>query len=190
MRENDLAEVDATRQLVLDEMDRMARLVEELILLAKSRRPGFLRLEQTDVGLLTTGLFDKVRALAKRDWRLGSVAQGQTALDGQRVTQAVIQLASNAVRHTSDDDVISIGSRLDPESLSLWVIDTGAGIPPDVQREIFERFKRGTDTGDGSGLGLAIVAAIAQAHHGDVLVESSPGEGARFEIKIPRKRLW
>lgn len=69
MRENDLAEVDATRQLVLDEMDRMARLVEELILLAKSRRPGFLRLEQTDVGLLTTGLFDKMRALAKRDWR-------------------------------------------------------------------------------------------------------------------------
>ena len=190
MSETDSAEVDATRTLVLDEMDRMARLVEELILLAKSRRPGFLRLEQTDLATLTASLFDKMRGLAPRDWRLGKVAKGAGALDGQRVTQAMLQLASNAVRHTDEDDVISVGSSLDATTLSLWVRDTGNGIRSADQAEIFERFKQGTQAGEGSGLGLAIVSAIVEAHRGEVNVESRLGQGATFTIRIPRGQTW
>jgi signal transduction histidine kinase len=190
MRETDPAEVDATRDLVLDEMDRMSRLVEELILLAKTRRPDFIHPESVDVDTLTETLYDKMRALATRDWRLDSTARVTATLDPQRVTQALLQLASNAVRHTDEGDLVAVGSRADVDSLRLWVRDTGDGIDPADQARIFERFRRGTAAGEGSGLGLAIVRAIAQAHGGDVSVASTLGEGSTFTITIPREQPW
>jgi signal transduction histidine kinase len=114
--------------------------------------------------------------------------------DGQRLTQALLQLADNAVRHTGEDDEIAIGSALDPRGgVRLWVRDTGSGVAPQDRDRIFERFARARDaqgrTGEGSGLGLAIVTAIAQAHGGGVELESTPapapGHGATFTLVLP-----
>ncbi len=102
----------------------------------------------------------------------------------------MLQLASNAVRHTDEDDVISVGSSLDATTLSLWVRDTGDGISSADQAEIFERFKHGDEPGEGSGLGLAIVRAIVEAHRGEVSVESRLGQGSTFTIKIPSGQTW
>jgi signal transduction histidine kinase len=193
MRESDSAEVSATRELVLDEMDRMARFVEELTLLAKSRRPDFLRRTETDVGPLTEAVFDKMRGLAPRDWRLDEEAEGVIQVDSQRITQATLQLASNSVRHTGEGDVIAVGTRLDEEMLVMWVRDAGTGVATDVRDKMFERFSQGPGACEGSGLGLAIVNAIARAHDGVVAVDSRPGEGATFTIMIPRqerRRTW
>jgi signal transduction histidine kinase len=183
-------EVDSTRDLVLDEMDRMSRLVEELILLAKTRRPDFVRRQPVDVRALTESLFEKMRALALRDWRLDGAAPVQADLDPQRMTQAMLQLASNAVRHTDEDSLVAVGSAADERGLRFWVRDAGDGIEAADQVRIFERFRRGTSAGEGSGLGLAIVRGIAQAHGGDVTVTSTLGIGSTFTITVPREQPW
>jgi two-component system, OmpR family, sensor kinase len=180
-------ETEATRDLVLDEVDRMGRLVDDMIVLAKTGRPDFLQPAEADAGILTDEVLDKVRALGDREWKLDERAEGSVFVDSQRVTQALVQLAKNAVQHTDPGDVIAIGSRNDAESVRWWVRDTGPGVPPEDTERIFDRFQRGDRArGDGgSGLGLSIVRAIATAHGGDVLLDSSPGEGATFTLVVP-----
>jgi signal transduction histidine kinase len=186
--ERNVEEVEATRALVLDEIDRMSRLVEDLVMLAKAQRPDFLRLQPVDVGVLTDDVFDKSRALGKRIWQLDSRGTGTVLADSQRLTQALLQLATNAIQHTGRQDTVAVGSFVHAAEVRLWVRDTGAGVPSTHATRIFERFQRGPDSRskDGSGLGLSIVQAIAEAHGGYVELDSEPGEGAVFTVIIPR----
>jgi signal transduction histidine kinase len=176
--------------LVTDELDRMNRIVNDLLLLAKAQQPNFLAFELVDVGGLTGGLLDKASALGDRRWVLDASAVGTIDADRQRLTQAVIQLAQNAVQHTNPGDMIGIGSAISGGRASLWVRDTGPGITPEMQERIFERFTRGVArrSGTGAGLGLAIVRAIAEGHGGAVRVDSTPGAGATFTIEVPVDR--
>jgi two-component system, OmpR family, sensor kinase len=180
-------DTEATRDLVLDEVDRMARLVDDMIVLAKSGRPDFLQPGEVDAGMLTDEVLDKVRALGDRAWKLDERAEGTVVVDAQRVTQALVQLATNAVQHTSPGEVIALGSAVDGAHARWWVRDTGPGVSPADRERIFERFQRGHHArgSDGSGLGLSIVQAIAAAHGGEVLLESTPGEGATFTLVVP-----
>jgi signal transduction histidine kinase len=177
-----------TLELVDDELDRMGRLVNDLLLLAKASRPDFLQPQTLDLDDLTRELYTKASGLAKRDWRLGGVASGRIVGDRQRLTQAVMNLSQNAVNHTGPGDAVELGSRLVNGGVRLWVQDTGPGVPQHEQQRIFERFARAEGSarrGDGSGLGLAITRAIAEAHGGRVELESQPGDGARFTVAIP-----
>ncbi len=185
-------EVAETRDLLLDEVDRMSRLVEDLVLLAKARRPDFLSPRQVSLDQLTHALLAKARALGDRDWRLDGTAEAQIIVDEQRITQAVLQLAGNAVKHTDPGDVVAIGSSYDGARVRLWVRDVGDGVPDDDRQHIFERFGRSTvRPGDeGFGLGLSIVKAIAVAHDGSVTVSDAPGGGARFELELPKEGAW
>lgn len=179
-------DVDVTRDLVLDELDRMSRLVDELVLLAKAQRPDFLQLETFDVGVLVDEVLHKARGMAPRRWVLDHRAAGDIVGDPQRVTQALLQLAANAVRHGNPDGTIALGSAFDGFEVRLWVRDDGPGVAPEDAERIFDRFSRGAGTrGEGSGLGLAIVQAIAQAHGGQAHVEDAPGGGARFVLTLP-----
>jgi signal transduction histidine kinase len=174
--------------LVTDELERMSRIVNDLIILAKAERPDFLQLDTVDVATLTEEVLAKARGLAPRDWRLEQVARGRVVADRQRLTQALIQLAQNAAAYTVDSDPIALGSELRDGEVRLWVRDSGPGIPPEDQERIFRRFSRGRGgrrSSESAGLGLAIVRAIAEAHHGRVEVESRPGEGATFTMVIP-----
>lgn len=184
----DPEDVTSTRELLLDEIDRMTRMVEDLLILAKARRPDFVRPEPTEVVALGEGIAARCQALADRNWRTELTATGTADLDAQRITQAMLQLADNAVRHTAPDAAITIGSRREGSDLHFWVGDTGTGIDPMVRDSLFERFV--TTGGDaGAGLGLSIVQAIARAHGGSVLVEDGlAGSGALFRIVIPTPR--
>jgi signal transduction histidine kinase len=185
---DDPADVAATRELLLDEIDRMSRMVDDLIVLAKAGRPDFIRISAVDAGTLTEQVLGKMAATAARDWQVDARAEGSVLVDPQRITQALTQLISNAVRHTRPGDVVAVGSDRRPGLVRWWVRDTGTGIAEDEQEAIFERFHQGTGAagrGDGSGLGLSIVQAIAGSHGGRVEVRSSPGQGATFVLTVP-----
>jgi signal transduction histidine kinase len=186
---NDPGEVEETRALLLDELDRMSRLVEDLVLLAKARRPDFVRPSEVELGRLTDEVLDKARALGDRIWRVDERSEARLHMDSQRITQALLALAHNAVKFTLPGAVIAVGSSADAQAAEarLWVRDTGCGIAAEDQERIFERFGR-AETGrgvEGSGLGLAIASAIADAHGGRVEVDSAPGAGSTFTLVLP-----
>ncbi|MDN4161848.1 sensor histidine kinase [Nocardioides abyssi] len=192
---HDPVDVEETRALLLDEIDRMARLVGDLILLAKSDRPDFVLPTEVHLGELTEDVLAKVRGLGDRDWRLDGTADRLVRVDGQRLTQALLQLADNAVKHTGPGDLVAIGSSYDAaappgERLRLWVRDGGPGVPAEDREAVFERFGRSAvpDGDEGFGLGLSIVHAIVAAHGGSVAVTDDRPEsphGARFTITLP-----
>jgi two-component system OmpR family sensor kinase len=175
-----------TLELVLDEVKRMGRMVDDLILLAKSNEPDFLRLEPVDVSALTNELHAKASALGARDWRIDATGRGIIVADRQRLTQAVVQLAQNAVEHTEAGAEIGLGSDVSPGGARFWVRDTGSGVAAEERERIFERFERGSNAnGEGAGLGLAIVSAIAKAHGGRTDLDGARNAGATFSITVP-----
>ena len=183
----DAQDVESTRALVLDEVDRMARLVTDLLLLAKAQRPDFVRGEPTDVEALTDGALERARGLGDRRWVLDDASPALVSLDAQRITQALLQLAHNAVQHTTDGDEIGIGSSIDGDRLELWVRDTGVGVPDEIREHLFDRFAQGEPGHDGFGLGLSIVSAIAEAHGGRAELDPARPDrvGATFRLVIP-----
>lgn len=183
--ETDPEERKATITLITDEIERMSRIVEDLLLLAKADRPDFFTMNPVNVSELTTDAYRKAAVLCTREWQLESTANVTIRADGQRLTQAMMQLAQNACEHTVDGASIRIGSRVENGLVKLWVHDSGGGVPPAEAQRIFERFVKGSERPDGSGLGLAIVAAIAKAHGGHAHVSPDSGVGARFELVFP-----
>ena len=112
-------------------------------------------------------------------------------VEENKIRQVVANLVGNAMRFTPPDTAIEIGVGIDPERrvAILSVIDHGEGIPPQIRGKIFERFWRADSSRQratgGSGLGLAIVAAIVEAHGGEVEVVETPGGGATFRVSLP-----
>lgn len=177
-----------TVELLLDEIDRMSRLVAELSMLARADRPEFLQRSAIDLSAFTEAAFRKAAGLAERRWQLLNCGTGMVEADSDRLTQCLMNLAENAVRHTRPQDRIEIGSGRDGDgTVRLWVADSGSGIEPAIQHRIFDRFVRGGTRSDeaGSGLGLSIVKAIMAAHGGRVIVTSEPGLGSTFTLLIP-----
>ncbi|MGB4892412.1 MAG: HAMP domain-containing sensor histidine kinase [Propionicimonas sp.] len=189
MDEMDPEEVASTRALTIDELDRMGRLVDDLITLAKSEHIDFVKRELVDVGRLTDETLERATALGDRHWILDDLADVQAFVDPQRVTQAWLQLAANAVRYSAEDSTIALGSSVAGDELRLWVRDEGVGIAPDEQSIVLTRFGRASHSAgadeEGAGLGLAIVNSIAQAHQGRIVIDSTPGRGSTFTIVLP-----
>ncbi|MBP2413947.1 signal transduction histidine kinase [Arthrobacter stackebrandtii] len=187
MMSEDPAERAETIALVTDELDRMARIVNDLLLLAKSQQPDFVVPQEVELMELMVDALSKASMLGPQNWTLDELAEGHIAADGQRLTQALMQLASNAVNHTPPGGTIALGSTYDDGTLLLWVRDTGAGIAEEDQAGIFSRFHRGPNSGHsaGAGLGLSIVKSIAEGHGGSVTVASSLGAGSIFTMLLP-----
>jgi signal transduction histidine kinase len=187
----DLVEDEAERaemvSIATAEIERMNRIVEDLLLLARAERPGFLTLETVDLGELVGDIHRRALALGDREWRLeASDATGMVQLDPQRVTQAMMQLADNASQHTGNGELIRIGARRSEDLVTFWVHDSGPGIPPEEAERVFQRHARGNSrrAGSGLGLGLSIVSTIAAAHGGRARAVTS-ATGARIEIELP-----
>jgi signal transduction histidine kinase len=185
-------EQEATVRLVLDELGRMTRMVEDLHSLAEAEHPDYLAPRPIDMRELAHELIVKTRALGERDWQLDASANGILVADRDRVLQAVLNLADNAVKNTDAGATIGIGVMTRGEEIHIWVRDTGVGIEPSELERIFHRFVRGREAGRryrGAGLGLAIVETVAEAHGGRVHVESEHGVGSRFTIVLPWRRM-
>ena len=138
---------------------------------------------------LTEDLLAKCSGLGERAWSIDAAARARVEVDAQRLTQAVLQLADNAVRHTRPGDRIAVGTAYDGRRLRLWVRDTGPGLAPEDRSRVFARFARADDRDhEGFGLGLSIVGAIAEAHGGrtgweDPTLDGHP-RGSRFVVDV------
>lgn len=190
MDPHDPADVEATRDLAIDELDRMNLLVQDLTLLAKAQRPDFLTREQVALHRLVEEVREKASGFGERQWLLDPSEPITVFADPRRLTQAMLQLASNAYKVTEPGDVIAFGCSSTSECAQLWVRDSGPGVPASDRQRIFSRFQSGTSVSTGgAGLGLAIVAAIAQAHEGGAYVTPATSDGgAKFVIELPRGR--
>ena len=185
IRDPELAE-DAG--IVVDELLRLRRLADRLLLLASSADPDFLTTSPTEVHPLLA----EARARWAPTERRFVVERGNAAValaDPERLGTALDALIENAVKQTEPGDEIRLGARREGGRVAVWVADSGPGIAPEQLEAIFDRFAR-LDVGrsrdrGGVGLGLAIVKAIAEAHGGSVRVRSALGRGSVFEVLLP-----
>jgi signal transduction histidine kinase len=175
-------------RVAVDELLRMRRLANRLVLLASTDGPDFLHLAPVDTAELVMEILDRWSQTPRR-WSFGALAEARVQADRDRLTLALDALIENAVDHTGPDGRIELSARRDGAEIIFAVKDSGSGIPAAEIGQIFERFTRvGTgrsrETG-GFGLGLAVVKAIAEAHHGSVQVRSTVGVGSEFELALP-----
>lgn len=177
--------------LAIAELDRMSRMVNDMLILAVADSGNFITTAPTDITELMIDIEDKAATLSERV-QLVEVAEGpQVLLDEYRVTEAILELVGNALRYS--EDVVEIGSEFNGQAeereLRIWVRDRGQGIRWDRQSTLFDRFSRGEQTENnrpkGAGLGLSIVDAIGKAHGGRAYVDSTVGLGSVFGLIIP-----
>ncbi|ANE03004.1 sensor histidine kinase [Corynebacterium crudilactis] len=176
--------------LATTELDRMSRMVNDLLTLAVADSGEFIHLAPTDVTDLTIDIEDKARTISDRILLIDA-AEGQVSLDEQRITEAILELFGNALRYSEGmvelcSDFRGAGA---DRVFRIWVRDKGKGIELEDQEALFGRFTRGsqkhTSRPGGAGLGLSIVKAIGDAHGGRAFVDSTPGLGSIFGLEIP-----
>jgi two-component system, OmpR family, phosphate regulon sensor histidine kinase PhoR len=176
------------------ETDRLTQMVEELLELSRIES-GAAPMKFTRVDL-TALVDDTVRRFARQAERAQltlTARSGESPLtivgDGERLERALGNLVANAIKFTPAGGSVTVAAAAEGDDVILTVEDTGVGIEPEQQARVFERFYK-TDRGrgnDGTGLGLAIVKHIARAHEGSVSVESRPGRGSIFTMRLPRR---
>ena len=174
-------------QVVLGELNRLRRIAERLLVIAAAEDPEFLHPEPVALDSFTMEILRRWRPTANRRWQLGRLDKVTTQADKERLGLAIDALLENAVRHTSDGDVIklSIMAAGGGHPVRMVVSDAGQGIPDEQLRHIFDRFRTGDSSHPrGTGLGLALVRAVARAHGGEVLVRSHTGQGSEFELRL------
>lgn len=174
-----------------EETDRLARLAEDLLLLARTDGRDTLRTEPTDLYRLCAAAVERARALGQvRDVELALDAPQplECELDPDRVRQAVDNLIDNALRHAPPGSVVTVRARYAAGEARIEVIDDGPGFPPEFLPHAFERFRRADAARarqhGGAGLGLAIVQSIAQAHGGRATAANRPEGGAVVRIEL------
>lgn len=188
---DDPSDVRESHDIAMEELDRMGRVVGDLSELAASARPDFVRRAPLDLAAFARSAFARISHIAERNWVFERAADVVADADEQRLTQAVVQLAANAVRYSDEGSTIRFSADrvlgADGPEIHVTVQDEGVGIAPEDQRRIFERFARVDDSrGNGSGLGLPIVLAIVEGHGGVVRLLSAPGKGSTFTIAFPQ----
>lgn len=175
---------------VASETERMTRLVEDLLLLARldSGRP--LEREPVDLSRLAVdAVSDAHVAGPDHQWELDLPEEPVVVSgDAARLHQVLTNLLANARVHTGAGTVVTTRLSTEPSHTVLQVIDNGPGIPPALQSEVFERFARGDSSrsrkGGSTGLGLAIASAVVKAHNGSIAVHSAPGR-TEFTVRLP-----
>jgi signal transduction histidine kinase len=182
-----VAEVLAVRETLVDELDLMARLVEDLTTLARAGDGMLLKPEPLRLGDFTGSIVAMAEPiLGDRLEVTAGPAGGTLWADPQRLTQALLNLLQNAAGHARGEGLVRLRARAEPDDWLFEVADEGGGLPPGEERVVFEPFRTGSSDTGRTGLGLSIVRGIARAHGGDCGVVNRPEHGATFWIRVPR----
>jgi signal transduction histidine kinase len=181
-------QVEAALRVAVEEVDQLARLADDLLLIARGEDGGLgVKLERVNLRELLTTIAEPFRERAAADDRsieVDAPVDLAAAVDPFRVRQAIANLIDNALRHGSGR--VSVRARRDAGELVLTVADEGPGFSEEFAGKAFERFSRADASRGrgGSGLGLAIVRAVARAHGGEASIESAGGK-ALVVVRLP-----
>src|SRR5437588_9841003 len=178
-RGSDPSRMAADARVVIEELTRLRRLSDRLLLLAAADDPDFLHRKPIEVEPVLVHALQRWSP-TPRQWRLGVTDEAVVDADADRLALAIDALVENAVKHTSPDDWIELSVRRN-HGVEIAVADSGAGIPSHDLERVLERFGRSDVTRkrgiDGMGLGLSIVKTIAEAPGGDLEVRRQVGGG-------------
>jgi two-component system OmpR family sensor kinase len=179
----------ADAEVVLDELNRLSRVSERLLILAGAEHPDFLRLAPVQLDELVLDVGRRWSVAAARRWKVDILAEGSVPGDEERLAVALDALVENAVKFTEEGDQIGLVGRSDDGHAVIEISDVGEGIPQDQLDRVFDRFARAdserTRGKGGTGLGLPIARAIIEAHQGSIDVRSQPGSGTTFTVHLP-----
>jgi two-component system phosphate regulon sensor histidine kinase PhoR len=176
------------------ESERLRRLVEALLDFQKFEGGAAVyHFERLEIGAFLESIVAEFQeAITDSGYRIelqSPMHKTFVRADGEALSRAIWNLLDNAVKYSPDCRTVWVDVESNEQRISIAVRDRGLGIPVREQREIFDKFVRGADSKarriKGTGIGLAMVRHIVQAHGGEVVLASRPGEGSRFTILIP-----
>jgi two-component system sensor histidine kinase BaeS len=173
---------------LLSDARQLARLVDDLQTLATADSGALqLRKEPTDLALVIHDAARLCSPIADTSGVTIKIDAAELPLldsDPLRIREVLVNLISNAVRHSAAGGVVTISAAVENERVAVSVADTGRGMSPDEKSRIFDRFYKGAGS-TGSGLGLTIARGLMKAHGGDIAVRSSPGAGTTMTVHLP-----
>jgi signal transduction histidine kinase len=177
--------------LIAREAGRMGRLVDDLLLLARFDAGRALDRRPVDLASIAAEAVQQARIVAAgRPITLEAAAPVIVGADTERLRQIVDNLIGNAIQHTRPGTPVTVTVSSEPGTGRLTVADSGPGMTQEQASHVFERFYRTDDARTrargGSGLGLAIAASLAAAHGGEITVDTQPGHGAAFHLRLPQ----
>lgn len=183
------------REILQTQMTHLQQLLDDLLSASRLDRRMTIELSYVDVGVLLGSILQDLGDLAARKHhavQLVNDAGGsiQVLADETHLRRALLAIVTNALNYTPDGGTITVRITPLPGQVAITVTDTGIGISRDDQAHIFERFyradhARNTERG-GLGLGLAIAREVVEVHGGRIEVESEPGRGSTFTVRLPR----
>ncbi len=186
---SDPDELKEALTIIDSELDRMSRIVADLLLLSQADAGLSLRLANVEMDTIILDAYREARVISNGvNIQLGHEDQVMVKGDADRLKQLLINLITNAVKYTPSDGTVTLSLYRDPVWVRVIVTDTGRGIAPKELPHIFERFYQvdGVNT-KGNGLGLSIAQWIAQAHDGEITVTSEINKGSTFTLWLPVK---
>ena len=195
---DDPVERVAALDAIEGEVDRMNRLVADLLILAQAEAGMKLEKQPVELDTLILEVYRQAQLMSAARFpigervaiRLGHEDQAIIQGDPDRIKQLLLNLIDNALKYTPPGGTVTIALDRDPEWVRVSVEDTGIGIPPEVLPHIFDRFYRAQREGrKGVGLGLSIARWIAEAHGGRLSAESEVGQGSIFTLWLPTKTV-
>ena len=181
--------------LIAGESGRMSRLVDDLLLLARFDAGRPLDRRPVDLASLAAEAVQRARMVAPgRPVTLEAAEPVIVDGDEGRLTQVIDNLIGNAIKHTPPGSPVTVSVAGRAGHAELTVADRGPGMTAEQASRVFERFYRTdgarTRASGGAGLGLAIAAALAAAHGGEITVDTAPGHGAAFCLRLPQAGTW
>ena len=180
------ADIRETLDISLEELDRITDEINDMLLLGRMLLGQAGPLAMVDAAAVMTDVHRKAWRLAVRDWELDVPGPTPVRADAEQLSRALLNLVTNAVRHTRDGDRVRLACRADDGQVLLEVADAGDGIRAADLPHVFDPWYRaGKRDGRVGGLGLMIVHEAATAHGGRVDVVSREGQGATFTIRLP-----
>ncbi len=176
----------------LEEIDRMSRIIDDLLLLSKADREGVqLHLDDVRLRELITGVCVDMKVVADRkdvDLRVQHLEDVKVRGDELKLRRMLCNIVDNGIKYTQKGGAVEVSTYLENGYVAINVRDNGVGISSEDLKYVFDRFYRADRSRkreSGSGLGLSISKWIAEIHQGSIEVMSKPMEGSLFTIKLP-----